>query len=65
MSEKKRFRIGDAVVNLNAMKLELAESVVALAEASRKCVLLPAAADAPSGGCLSTGRCRPSSFTVS
>jgi hypothetical protein len=36
MSEKKRYRIGEAVVNLSSMKLELAEQVVAHAEVSQK-----------------------------
>ncbi len=36
MSEKKRFRLGSAVVNLNVMKPDLAEVVVSMAEASLK-----------------------------
>ena len=36
MSEKKRYRIGEAVVNLSSMKLELAEKVVAHAEISQR-----------------------------
>ena len=36
MSEKKRYRIGEAVVNLSSMKLELAEHVVAHAEVAQK-----------------------------
>jgi hypothetical protein len=36
MSEKKRFRLGNAVVNLCMMKPELAELVVNLAEGSLK-----------------------------
>ncbi len=38
MSEKKRFRLGSAVVNLCMMKPDLAETVVTMAEASLKCV---------------------------
>lgn len=34
MSEKKRFRLGPAVVNFNAMKLDIAEAVVDIANTS-------------------------------
>jgi hypothetical protein len=36
MSEKKRFRIGSAVVNLSSMKPELAEIVVSNAEVAQR-----------------------------
>jgi dynein light chain LC8-type len=36
MSEKKRFRVGEAVVNLCSMKLDLAEQVVAHAEVAQR-----------------------------
>ena len=40
MSEKKRFRIGEAVVNLSSMNIKLAEVVVASADAALRCVPL-------------------------
>ncbi len=46
MSEKKRFRLGPAVVNLCMMKPDLAETVVNLADSCLKCVH-PSARAAP------------------
>ncbi len=37
-SEKKRFRLGDAVVNVNTMVPSMAEAVVEIASKAVKCV---------------------------
>ena len=44
MSEKKRYRIGEAVVNISTMKLELAEQIVSHAEVAQKLVAAAAGA---------------------
>lgn len=39
MSEKKRFRLGPAVVNINTMKPELAENVINICNAALRCAI--------------------------
>jgi hypothetical protein len=38
MSDKKRFHLGSAIVNINSMSMEQAEIVVSCAERGLKCV---------------------------